>query len=133
MIVDSSVLFAAADSRHPAHAAARDVVASSARKWVTDAILAETDYLIIDRLGSAVALAFLEAVDDVFAVEPSTRRDRARARELHAQYEDARLGYTDALSIAIAERLGERTVATLDRRHFAMVRPSHVPAFTLIP
>lgn len=35
--------------------------------------------------------------------------------------------------IAAAERLGASEVATLDRRHFTVVRPSHVEAFTLLP
>jgi hypothetical protein len=35
--------------------------------------------------------------------------------------------------VATAERLGEANVATLDRRHFTVVRPAHVEAFTLLP
>jgi predicted nucleic acid-binding protein len=35
--------------------------------------------------------------------------------------------------IALAERLGVTRVATLDQRHFSVVRPRHIPAFTLLP
>jgi uncharacterized protein len=35
--------------------------------------------------------------------------------------------------IAIAERLRLTEIATLDHRHFAVVRPSHARAFTLLP
>jgi hypothetical protein len=35
--------------------------------------------------------------------------------------------------VATAERLEIETVATLDRRHFGVVRPAHVQAFALIP
>jgi hypothetical protein len=35
--------------------------------------------------------------------------------------------------VAVAERLGLDTIATLDRRHFAVVRPSHRPALDLVP
>ena len=35
--------------------------------------------------------------------------------------------------IAAAERLGVTEVATLDRRHFTVVRPRHVEAFKLVP
>jgi hypothetical protein len=34
---------------------------------------------------------------------------------------------------AVAERFGVREIATLDRRHFTAVRPSHIEAFTLLP
>jgi len=37
------------------------------------------------------------------------------------------------LAPALAERLGLDTVATLDHRHFATVRPRHVARFRLVP
>jgi predicted nucleic acid-binding protein len=48
-------------------------------------------------------------------------------------YGDMPLGTTDATVIALAERMGVREIATLDRRHFSVVRPSHVEALTLLP
>jgi hypothetical protein len=40
----------------------------------------------------------------------------------------------EALSqAAVAERFGVDRVATLDRRHFSVVKPAHVPALTLLP
>jgi len=35
--------------------------------------------------------------------------------------------------IALAERHGVTRIATLNRRHFAVVRPRHTPAFTPLP
>ncbi|MDI3421937.1 PIN domain-containing protein [Streptomyces luteolus] len=49
------------------------------------------------------------------------------------KYADFPLGSVDASVVAVAERLGLTEVATLDHRHFSAVRPSHVPAFTLLP
>ncbi len=48
-------------------------------------------------------------------------------------YADFPLGLVDASVIAVAERLGAADIATLDRRHFSVVRPAHVPAFRLLP
>jgi hypothetical protein len=42
-------------------------------------------------------------------------------------YGDLLLGGTDAAVIAVAERLGAVDVATVDHRHFRVVRPRHVP------
>jgi predicted nucleic acid-binding protein len=39
----------------------------------------------------------------------------------------------DASVIAAAERLRDVTIATLDRRHFTVVRPRHTAALTLLP
>ncbi|RCG31862.1 hypothetical protein DQ384_07825 [Sphaerisporangium album] len=43
------------------------------------------------------------------------------------------LGAVDASVIAVAERLGITEVATLDRRHFTVVRPWHTTALVLLP
>jgi predicted nucleic acid-binding protein len=53
--------------------------------------------------------------------------------ELVERYADLPLGAVDASIVATAERLGEENVPTLDRRHFTVVRPAHVEAFTLLP
>ncbi len=59
--------------------------------------------------------------------------DYRRSAELVAIYRDLPLGAVDAMVVAIAERLGITTVATIDRRHFSIVRPSHVRHFELLP
>jgi predicted nucleic acid-binding protein len=48
-------------------------------------------------------------------------------------YLDLPLGIVDAAVITIAERLQLTEIATLDQRHFGVVRPSHTRAFTLLP
>jgi predicted nucleic acid-binding protein len=63
-------------------------------------------------------------------VEPA---DLLRIAELVARYGDLPLGTVDASIVAAAERLNIRTVATLDRRDFAAVRPAHVDCFELVP
>lgn len=45
-----------------------------------------------------------------------------RIAKLVAQYRDLPLGTADASVIAAAERLGISDIATLDRRHFTVVR-----------
>ncbi|HEU0304822.1 MAG TPA: hypothetical protein VFR32_09615 [Gaiellaceae bacterium] len=59
--------------------------------------------------------------------------DYRRTQELLRTYEDLPLDFVDASVVAIAERLEEDTIATLDRRHFSVVKPLHVEAFTLVP
>ncbi|WP_179154997.1 hypothetical protein [Microbispora sp. GKU 823] len=53
--------------------------------------------------------------------------------ELVERYLDLPLGLVDAAVIEIADGLGLREVATVDQRHFRIVRPRHVEAFTLLP
>jgi hypothetical protein len=44
-----------------------------------------------------------------------------------------RVGFVDAAVLAIVEHLGEPKLATLDRRHFSIMRPRHVEALELLP
>ena len=46
---------------------------------------------------------------------------------------DADIGYVDAAVLAVVERLNEPKLATLDRRHFGLLRPRHVAALQLVP
>lgn len=62
-----------------------------------------------------------------------TTADYARMADLVNMYETLPLGTTDASVVAIAERLGLTEVATLDRRHFTVVRPKHADALSLLP
>ena len=48
-----------------------------------------------------------------------------------AEYPD--VGFVDASIVATAERLRITAMATIDRRHFASIRPRHTAAFTLLP
>ncbi|GIH64392.1 PIN domain-containing protein [Microbispora siamensis] len=61
------------------------------------------------------------------------QKDVTRIAELVRLYKNLPLGAVDASVIAIAERLGLPAVATLDRRHFSIVRPRHVAALRLLP
>lgn len=65
--------------------------------------------------------------------EPVGAVDWLRMAELVWDYRDLPLGAVDASVVAAAERLQHAAIATLDRRHFNIVRPRHVPAFELLP
>jgi predicted nucleic acid-binding protein len=56
-----------------------------------------------------------------------------RIRQLIANYSDLLLGMVDVSVIALAERYRINTIATLDRRHFGVIRLRHVAVFTIVP
>jgi hypothetical protein len=66
-------------------------------------------------------------------VEPLSTADWARIAALTIQYADQHLSVVDSSLVAIAERLAATSIATLDRRHFGLVRPQHVAGFELLP
>lgn len=135
LIVDTGVLLAAADNSDRAHAACVDLVETASEPLVTTAlVVAEAGYMIERQLGSSAEAQFYRSVaaGDVL-VEVLTAADYTRMAELIEGYADFPIGGTDASLVAIAERLGITQIATLDRRHFSAVRPTHCPAFRLVP
>ncbi|TMM16694.1 MAG: PIN domain-containing protein [Actinobacteria bacterium] len=89
------------------------------------------------RPASAAADAEIRLLGDLatgaFATVAVEEDDWLRIAELVARYRDLPLGTVDASIVAAAERLGVATIATLDRRHFDIVRPVHRTAFELLP
>ncbi len=97
-------------------------------------VITEVAYLVATRLGTVAEVRFLgDLAEGAFTVEPVAAADWVRIAELVARYRDLPLGTVDASVIAAAERLGLVDVATVDRRHFTVVRPAHAEAFTLLP
>ena len=134
MIVDTGVLYALADADDTDHLASTELFSRSEEKIVPEPVIVEADYLILRRLGVDAELAFLRSLTGPWlSIEVPTHEDRVRAAELATAYRELRLGYVDSVVVAIAERLGESVVATVDRRHFSVVRPRHVESFIIIP
>jgi uncharacterized protein len=132
-IVDAGPLYAAADADDLDHAESVAVLADPGLRLVVPAlVVAEATYFVGRRLGSKAESAFLRGIGSL-DVEGPDGPDFARMAELVDEYADFPLGGTDASVIALAERLDSATVVTLDRRHFAAVRPRHVEAFDLLP
>ena len=101
---------------------------------VPSPVFVEVDYLIRTQVHGGVSLLLLEdVVRGAFRVENLEPGDYPRVRELCARYSDSDIGFVDAAVLAIVERLGEDKLATLDHRHFGMMRPRHVDSLRLLP
>jgi uncharacterized protein len=132
-IVDTGPLFAAADERDSAHTASLAVFGRRDLRFVIPVPVAiEAAQLVAKRLGAAAEASFWRALGSQ-DVEPLSVEDFERIAELVDRYADFPLGGVDASVIALAERLGTPTVLTLDRRHFAAVRPNHCDSLQLLP
>jgi len=97
-------------------------------------VVTELSYLLQTRLGWAAEVRFLgDLASGEMVLEPVRASDLLRIAELVGRYRDLPLGTVDASVVAAAERLGIAAIATLDHRHFSVVRPRHVEAFELLP
>ncbi len=98
----------------------------------TPLIVAEIDHLVSRAGGTDAAAAFYEdLIGGAYLVEwwPEAVRETVEAAR-----KNPGTGLADASLIALAARLGTTRIATLDERHFRVVRPlSGEAAFTLLP
>ena len=134
-MVDAGPLYAYVDADDAHHAASLELLESyPGRLVVPSLVVTEVVYLLATRLGTTQEVRFLgDLASGAFEVEPVVPADWLRIAELVARYRDLPLGTVDASVVTTAERLGVHQVATVDRRHFTVVRPAHVDAFTLLP
>ncbi len=136
ILVDTGVVFGAADADDPRHSDCAGLLDSliDTPLGVTVPVVVESAWLIESRLGAAAQASFLRSLTagEIERLD-LTETDWARVVELIERYTDLGLGVVDASVVAVAERLGVTQIATLDRRHFTAVRPSHIPSFELLP
>jgi uncharacterized protein len=135
LIVDTNIWLSAADRRSVRHLACLELLAAHRGQLASPVpVIAESSWLILDRLGVQPHHQFLSLVTtgELTAVDLSAA-EWLRCVELCDRYRDLRLDVMDAAIVAIAERFAVTTIATMNHRDFAVVRPAHCEAFELVP
>jgi uncharacterized protein len=135
LILDTGPLYASLDRSDRDHVACRALIEETTEALLIPApVLVEVDYWIGKELGRGVLVAFLRDIElGAYRVADLEAADYVRVREVCDRYADADIGFVDAAVLAIVERLGEPKLATLDRRHFGLLRPRHVDGLELLP
>jgi uncharacterized protein len=114
------------------HDCARLLAGLTGRRLLPSPVLTEVCWLL--ERWPAVEAAFLdETARGAFELVHLAPADLRRMGEFVRGYADFPLGAVDASVLAVAERFGADRVATLDHRHFGVVKPAHVPVLTLLP
>jgi len=135
ILVDTSALLSAMDADDPDQGRTATVLrASRGPRLISPFVLAELDYLLNRRVGSAVARRFLdELTGGVYRLEPFDSDDVGRATAILDRYRDLELGIADASIVVLAERHGIGEIVTLDERHFRAVPGPGGRPFRILP
>lgn len=132
--MDIGPLVAAIDADDRDHERCAPLFATAERRVVPAPVLVELDYLLTREMGPDQFPTFVDAiVAGELDVEYLTIADYERVVELMRIYKDLQVGFVDCAVLAVTERLGERKLATLDHRHFTVMRPRHCGALELLP
>ena len=136
IIVDTGPLVALLDSDDRHHHRCRTWLSNNTEPLAVPVpVITETCYFIERDSGPDLEADFLDTFNSggAFEMIDLHPHDWLRARDLIRTYADLPLGVVDASVIAVAERLGATQIATLDVRHFTIVRPIHHPNFQILP
>jgi uncharacterized protein len=135
VIVDTSALLAYFDANEPDHDSVAAVIEESNEPLVVSPyVIAELDYLVATRVGVDAELAVLrELAGGAWELAAFGVRDLEQAASVIKKYGDQRIGAADASNVVLAERYQTRTIATLDRRHFTVLRPIGGGRFAIVP
>jgi uncharacterized protein len=137
VIVDTSVLFAYFVRSDPDHEASTDAIEGrqpDEELVVSPLVIAELDYLIVSRFGVAAELDVLrELSGGAWEIAALDVDDLGAIADIVGKYGDQDIGATDASLVVLATRHETRTVATLDRRHFSVMRSTDGKPFQIVP
>jgi predicted nucleic acid-binding protein len=134
LILDTGPIVAALNTRDPDHKRCAALLAETDDLVIPAPVLVEVDYWLLKLGGPEVWSDFVADIDrGAYRVAHTTDADLVRAAELESTYHDLDLGLVDAATLALCERMKQTTLATLDRRHFTVVKPRHCTHLTLLP
>ena len=135
IVLDTSVVLAFMDRRDANHEPVREWMQVQEQELATTPlVVAELDRLVSRQGGPGAARALRGDLDSsAYLVEwwPTAMHETIAIAKRHESME---LGLTDASLLALAARLRTTALATLDERHFRVLKPtSGGEAFTLLP
>ena len=101
---------------------------------VSPYVIAELDYLLASRHGLGIELlALRELGSGAWNLASIGTSDLTQAIGVIERYGDQNIGLADASNVVLADRYSTRTIATLDRRHFDVLRPLRGGRFSVVP
>ncbi len=135
IIADTSGLLAYLNVREHDHEdVVRVVSAADDALAVSPYVVAELDYMVAARGGVDAELEMLnELVAGSYVLCDFGAEELLAASAVIERYHDQEIGVTDASLVVLADRYRTRTILTLDRRHFDVLRPLTGGRFKVIP
>jgi predicted nucleic acid-binding protein len=135
VIVDTSALTAFFHPKEPHHEAVSALFDRTTEPLiVSPLVVAELDYLVLTRAGVRNEVAVIrELLSPAWRVERITDDHLAAAADLVERYADQAIDLTDALNVVLAAAHHTAKIATLDHRHFDVLRLPDGKPIEIVP
>ena len=135
LVLDTSVLIAGLDREDPKNRPCGALLEGTSEGLVVPIpVLTELDHLLGRRGKTDLWMAFAADVGaGAYLLHPTGPDGVAAAADIQARYRDLGIGFVDAAVFLTCVELGEDKVATLDRRHFSVLRTEDGRALEIVP
>jgi uncharacterized protein len=135
LVLDTGVIYAALNEDDADHEACVQLLEDADEQLVIPSpALVELDYLIRKVASPDAWLALCEDVAvGAYALWALDSASVLKAAELQVRFADQPIGFVDAAVFVTCEALGEDKVATLDHRHFSVLRMENGRPLHLVP
>lgn len=135
LVLDTGVIYAALDDNDRDHEPCADLVSGFDEPLIVpEPVLVEVDYWLRKNATIDVWVAFVEDIEaGAYVLWPADASITLAAARLQQRFSDQHLGFVDAAVFCTCELLGESKVATLDHRHFGVLRTADDLALDLLP
>lgn len=135
IVLDTSALLAFLWAHDPAHERVVALVEDEPGPFIVSPyVVAELDYLLLKRGGVGVELVAIDALaGGAYELPVMGAGDLISCFAVLSAYREHPIGITDASLVVLADRYGTDRIATLDHRHFSMLRTASGQPFTLLP
>lgn len=134
-LVDTSFLYALFDISDAKHKLTEGIMNSGEiLLTIPDVVLAETTYLLKERIGVRAVIRCLDALIAArIPLQAITYGEIQRVREITVTYADAKFDFADCCIMALAESLNITKICTFDHRDFSIFRPAHCQYLEILP
>lgn len=134
IILDTSALYALMRAEDPMSGPVFEAIRRENLRVVSPFVIAELDYLFLTRYGVPEEIRVMdELASGNFDLACIGAADIVGCISVMSRYRDHQVGVTDASIVILANRYGTNRIATLDRRHFGVLRGIDGQPFELLP
>ena len=135
IVLDTSILLAFLWAPDQAHERAVELLNDEQGPFIVSPyVVAELDYLLLKKGGVGLELAAIEELSDgAYELPVIGAADLISCHSVLSSYREHSIGITDASLVVLADRYGTNRIATLDRRHFSILRSLSGQSFSLFP
>jgi uncharacterized protein len=135
LVLDTGVIYAALNSNDPDHQSCASLIEGAEEQLVIpQPVLVEVDYWVRKHASVDVWLAFCQDIHaGAYTPWPADATLTLAAAEVQSRFSDQDLGFVDSAVFETCQALGEQKVATLDHRHFGVLRTANGKSLELLP